>query len=113
VLQDSSAVEILLFFPRMMHKHCHFRVNRIPKAIQDYFWDKVLLPALASVIPATRSAYFPVDRSHSAFKLGQQGRSAKFSLAPEELVKMVEKMTEIVRLIFLSERYHLIAGAKD
>ena len=99
VLPGSSPVDIMLFFPRMMHKngHHHFSVNRIPKAIQDYFWDKVLLPALTSVIPPTRTAYFPVDRSHSAFKLGSGKQSAKFSLAPEQLVKMVEKMNQMVR----------------
>jgi hypothetical protein len=103
-LQGSSAVEILLFFPRMMHKnpHRHFRVNRIPKEIQDYFWDQVLLPALSSVIPSTRSAYFPIDRSHSAFKLGSGKHSAKFSLAPEELVKMVKRMKAIVSRTFFS-----------
>jgi len=104
VLQGSSAVEILLFFPRMMHKdpHRHFSVNRIPKGIQDFFWDQVLLPALSSVIPSTRSAYFPMDRSHSAFKLGSGKHSAKFSLSPDELVKMVKKMKAIVRPSFVS-----------
>ena len=102
VLQGSSAVEILLFFPRMMHRDPlrHFKVNRIPKTIQDYFWDHVLLPALSSVIPSTRSAYFPIDRSHSAFKLGSGKQSAKFSLPPEGLVKMVEQMRHIVRDFF-------------
>jgi hypothetical protein len=99
VLQGSSAAEVLLFFPRMMHRdpHRHFRVNKIPKEIQDFFWDQVLLPALSSVIPSTRAAYLPMDRSHSAFKLGSGKLSAKFTLAPEELVRMIRRMKAIVR----------------
>jgi hypothetical protein len=102
-------VEILLFFPRMMHRnpHHHFKVNRIPKEIQDFFWDHVLLPALSSVIPSTRAAYLPMDRSHSVFKLGSGKHSAKFSLAPEELVEMIRRMKDIVRQVFhYSQRKH-------
>ncbi|MDX6295993.1 MAG: hypothetical protein QOH50_5252, partial [Kribbellaceae bacterium] len=56
VQQGSSVVEILIFFPRMMHKdpHRHFHVTRIPKGIQDFFWDHVLLPALDTITPSTR-----------------------------------------------------------
>jgi hypothetical protein len=103
VLQGSSAVDILLFFPRMMHKdpHGHFHVNRIPKGIQDFFWDHVLLPALKTVVPTTRLAYLPADRTHSAFKQGSGKRGAwgtSFDLAPEDLEKLVQKMKDIVRL---------------
>jgi len=98
VVKGSSLVELLIFFPRMMHKdpHRHFRVNRIPKIIQDFFWDHVLLPALRSVIPSTRSAYLPVDRAHSAFKMGS-GKQASFALDPEGLGRLVKKMKRIVR----------------
>jgi hypothetical protein len=98
VVKGSSAVDLLLFFPRMMHKDPHrgFRVNRIPKGIQDFFWDQVLLPALASVVPSTRSAYLPVDRAHSAFKMGS-GKHASFSLDHKDLERLVERMKRIVR----------------
>jgi hypothetical protein len=98
VLQGLSVVNILLFFPRMMHKdpHRHFRVNRIPKGIQDFFWDHVLLPALRSVVPSTRSAYLPVDRSHSSFKMGSGKNSSTFSLDPKDLEKLIRRMKRIV-----------------
>jgi hypothetical protein len=105
-LQGSSVAEILLFFPRMMHRdpHRHFWATRIPKEIQDFFWDHVLLPALSSIIPSTRAAYLPVDRSHSAFKLGSGKHSAKFSLAPDDLVKMIRRMKAIVSQLFHHSR---------
>jgi len=100
VVQGSSVVELLLFFPRMMHRdpHRHFRVNRIPKGIQDFFWDYVLLPALSSIIPSTRSAYLPVDRSHTAFKMGSGKHTASFALDPGDLDLLIKKMKKIVRL---------------
>jgi hypothetical protein len=99
VLQGPSVVNILLFFPRMIHKdpHHHYRVNRIPKGIQDFFWDHVLLPALRSVVPSTRSAYMPVDRSHSTFKMGSGKHSSTFSLEPNDLERLIGRMKEIVR----------------
>ena len=92
-------VEILLFFPRMMHRdpHRHFRVNRIPKGIQDFFWDHVMLPALRAAIPSTRAAYLPVDRSHSAFKMGTGKHASTFTLEPKDWEKLIKKMERIVR----------------
>ena len=102
-LQGSSVVDLLLFFPRMMHRNPHngYMANRIPKGIQDYFWDKVLLPALSSVIAPTRSVYLPLDRSHSSFKLGSGRHSPKYSLGPEELHRMIKRMKEIVGNSFI------------
>jgi hypothetical protein len=104
VQQASSMVEILLFFPRMMHRdpHRHFPVSRIPKAIQDFFWDQVLLPALESVIPSTRAPYLPGDRMHSAFKRGSSKQPATFALDPKQLEKLVKKMKHIVSLGLLA-----------
>jgi len=97
-VQGSRVAEILIFFPRMMHRdpHRNFRVNRIPKGIQDFFWDRVLLPALQSVIPSTRSAYLPIDRSHTVFKMGAGKHSATFSMDPEDVEKLIEVMKAIV-----------------
>ena len=97
-VQGSSVAEILIFFPRMMHRdpHRRFRVNRIPKGIQDFFWDRVILPALQSVIPSTRSAYLPIDRSHTAFKMGNGKHSATFSMDPEDMERLIEVMRAIV-----------------
>jgi hypothetical protein len=99
MLQGTSVVEILLFFPRMMHRdpHSHFRINRIPKGIQDHFWDHVLLPALRATIPSTRAAYLPVDRSHSAFKMGSGKQSSTVCLDPKDLEKLIKRMKRIVR----------------
>jgi hypothetical protein len=116
VVQGPSVVELLLFFPRMMHKdpHRHFRVNRIPKGIQDFFWDHVLLPALESVIPSTRSAYLPVDRSHTTFKMGSGKHSSSFSMDPSDLDRLIKKMKEIVRILIDRNTYfyHLLKRYK-
>ncbi|MDX6296093.1 MAG: hypothetical protein QOH50_5486, partial [Kribbellaceae bacterium] len=84
--------------PRMMHKdpHRHFHVTRIPKGIQDFFWDHVLLPALDTITPSTRSAYLPVDRSHTAFKMGSRKQASTFSLDPTDFERLIGKMNQIV-----------------
>ena len=98
VLQGSSVAEILVFFPRMMHQdpHRHFRVARIPKGIQELFWDRVVLPALEDTIPTTRAAYLPADRLHSAFKKGSGKQPSSISLNPKDLERLVRRIKEIV-----------------
>jgi hypothetical protein len=101
-VQGSSVGEIMIFFPRMMHRdpHRNFRVNRIPKGIQDFFWDRVLLPALQSVIPSTRTDYLPFDRSHTAFKMGRGKHSAIFTMDPGDMERLIEVMKTIVNILF-------------
>jgi len=98
VQQGSSVAEILVFFPRMMHRdpHRHFRVTRIPKGIQELFWDRVVLPALEDAIPTTRAAYLPGDRLHSAFKKGTGKQPSLISLNPKDLERLVKRMVKIV-----------------
>ena len=70
--QGSPAVDILLFFPRMTHKHpyTHYSETLIPKHIQEILWDRVILPSIKAVLPETAAVYFPLDRAHSRFKQG-------------------------------------------
>ena len=98
VLQGSSVAEILVFFPRMMHHdpHRHFRVTRIPKGIQELFWDRVVLPALKEIMPTTRGPYLPADRMHSAFKKGSGKQPSSISLDPKGLERLVRRMRKIV-----------------
>ena len=100
VLQGSSSVaQILLFFPRMKHKDRHFSVNKIPKGIQDFFWDHVVLPSLKLVTPSTRSAYLPFDRFHSSFKMGSGKTSSTFTLDQKQMEKLIKRMKSIIRQV--------------
>lgn len=97
-LDGPTLVEILVFFPRMIHRnHRHFRVTCIPGGIQNYFWDSVVLPALKHALPTTRSAYMPGDREHSAFKSGS-GKPSNCAVDPADVPKLARKMRRIVRL---------------
>jgi hypothetical protein len=100
--QGSPIVEILLFFPRMTHKHPfrHCSETLIPKHIQDIFWDRVILPAIRYVLPETAAAYFPLDRAHSKFKQGlgkgnTTGTPVHILQGPN-MSKLVEEMKVLV-----------------
>ena len=101
--QGSPQVEILLFFPRMTHKHpyLHFSETLIPKHIQNILWDRVILPSIRSALPETVAVYFPVDRAHSRFKQGLgKGNFARTPLYPiqgDNMIKIVKEMKRLVR----------------
>lgn len=96
-------MEILLFFPRMMHKHpyLHFSETLIPKHIQNILWDRVILPSVRSVLPETAAVYFPVDRAHSRFKQGlgkgNLTRAPLHALQGERMMEVVNEMKRLVR----------------
>jgi hypothetical protein len=100
-----TSADILLFFPRMAHQdpHRHFWVNQIPKHIQDILWDRVISPALRSVLNKTQSVYFPVDRQHWRLKDGlgkNMNRTSQFPLQGDRLGEVVEEMSRIVSHCF-------------
>jgi hypothetical protein len=66
VSPSTPSADILLFFPRMCHRepHRHFWVNQIPSHIQNILWDRVIIPALLSMLGPTEAVYIPVDRGH-------------------------------------------------
>jgi len=102
LLHQGSPVEILLFFPRMTHRHpyTHFSNTLIPKHIQNILWDRVILPSIHTILPDTAAVYFPLDRDHSRFKqgLGKAGAS-KAPLHNLQGNKMLEVVTEMKSLV--------------
>lgn len=102
--QITATVELLLFFPRMTHRHPHTGrwQNNIPKHVQDFFWDRVLLPAMKEITVAVQESYRTADREHTAFKQkGTTGKNmgqstAKHPLHTRELTKLIELMNKIV-----------------
>ena len=103
LLHQGSPVEILLFFPRMTHRHpfTHFSDTLIPKHIQNILWDRVILPSIRGILPETAAVYFPLDRDHSRFKqgLGKAGssRAPLHSLQGFNMTEVVKEMKNLVR----------------
>jgi hypothetical protein len=99
-------VEILLFFPRMTHKHPHLHLSEtlIPKHIQNILWDRVILPSIRSVLQEMAAVYFPLDRAHSRFKQGLgNGNSARVplhALQGDNMLEIAENMKGLVRQPF-------------
>jgi hypothetical protein len=103
LLHQGSPVEILLFFPRMTHRHpfTHFSDTLIPKHIQNILWDRVILPSIKAILTETAAVYFPLDRDHSRFKqgLGKAGatRAPLHSLQGPNMTQVVKEMKNLVR----------------
>jgi len=105
--QSTSSVELVLFFPRMTHRHPHLGrwENAIPSHIQNLFWDRVLLPAMKEIRTHVQEPYAPLDREHAAFKQKLSGRknvgqaTAMKPLHSEDLRKLICLMEEIVCLV--------------
>jgi hypothetical protein len=101
--QGSPSVEILLFFPRMTHKHpyLHYSETLIPKDIQNILWDKVILPSFRSVLQETAAVYFPLDRAHSKFKQGLGKSNTKqtpvYAVQGPHMLDVVKNMKRLVR----------------
>ncbi|KIM37238.1 hypothetical protein M413DRAFT_13424 [Hebeloma cylindrosporum] len=103
--QTTATVEILLFFPRMTHQHPHTGrwQNGIPKDVQDFFWDRVLLPAMANIALSVQEPYRTADREHTAFKQkGTTGKNLgqsppKHAWHTSELTKLIDAMNEIIQ----------------
>jgi hypothetical protein len=103
--QGASAVDILMFFPRMTHQHPHLRFwqNQVPKLIQDGLWDNVILPSIRSVMPETAAIYIPVDRDHSKFKQGRGKEGSKtslFGLEADKFTRLIKVMKDTVRILY-------------
>lgn len=106
--QSTSVAELILFFPRMTHRHPHLGrwENMIPSDIQNFFWDRVLLPAMKVICTPIQEPYVTLDREHAAFKQKHSGKksmgqtSAKRSLHTKDLTKLIEQMEEIVGVSF-------------
>ena len=101
VSPGTSTADILLFFPRMSHQdpQRHFWANQIPKNIQNILWDRVITPALRSVLKETEVVYFPVDREHWRLKDGlgkNMKRVQQLPLQGERMKEVVEEMVQIV-----------------
>ena len=101
VSPGTSSADILLFFPRMAHKdpHRHYWVNRIPKHIQDILWDRVIIPALRSILEETEAVYFPLDRQHWRLReeLGKNTkRVAQYPVQGDRMGDVVKEMTRLV-----------------
>ena len=102
--QTTSIVELLMFFPRMTHQHPHTHrwENAIPSDVQNFFWDRVLLPAWDQITTAVQKPYTTFDREHTAYKVkSRTGKNvgqatAKHPLHTKDLIKLIEAMKEIV-----------------
>jgi len=102
--QSTSMVEVILFFPRMTHRHPHLGrwENAIPSDIQNFFWDRVLLPAMKIIRTPVQEPYTTLDRKHTAFKQKHRGQknpgqaTAKRPMHTNDLTKLIELMKEIV-----------------
>jgi hypothetical protein len=103
LLNQGIPVEILLFFPRMTHRHplTHFSDTLIPKHIQNILWDRVILPSIRLILPETAAVYFPLDREHLRFKqgLGKAGasRAPLHALQGFHMTEVVKEMKKSVR----------------
>lgn len=102
--QTTSIVELLMFFPRMTHQHPHTHrwENAIPPDVQNFFWDRVLLPAWEQITTAVQKPYTTFDREHTAYKVkSRTGKNvgqatAKHPLHTKDLTRLIEAMKEIV-----------------
>ena len=98
----ASSADILLFFPRAIHQDPHhgYYANKVPKDVQDFFWDNVLLPALQETSPTTREPYTAASRSHAKFKQGMRkgNQASTLIVGPPQIDKLFSKMKEIVRI---------------
>jgi hypothetical protein len=66
----AGSVNLLMAFPRMTHKHPYLSrwVNMVPGDVQNLLWDKVIIPAMQSVMPEVVHPYVGLDRAHLSFK---------------------------------------------
>jgi hypothetical protein len=102
--QATSVVELIMFFPRMTHKHPYTGrwENAVPADIQNFFWDRVLLPARKEISSTVQEPYSTFDREHTAFKQKHNGgknmgqATAKHPLHTEDLTKLIKVMNKIV-----------------
>jgi len=102
--QTTTSIDLILFFPRMTHQHPYTGrwENAVPADIQNFFWDRVLLPAWKEIISPVQEPYNTFNRQHTAFKVtrGKEGNvgqpTARHPIHAEELKKLIEAMKCIV-----------------
>ncbi len=106
VVEGGSPVNIMICFPRMLHKK--YATDKwealIPYEIQRLFWNEVLLPALRASLQAHHTQYVAASVENIQLKAGskeqKQGglfRAKTLSVSPSVLEDMLERMNTAVR----------------
>jgi hypothetical protein len=108
----AEAVNIYIFFPRMIHrdKRTGRRVTLMPLALQNIFWNKVLLPALKQHSSAQLLPYvdFTVEELEQKTGKSRPDHYTGISRAvpPSVLMNMVDTMDDIIRRDYPGEILH-------
>ncbi|KIJ59094.1 hypothetical protein HYDPIDRAFT_33540 [Hydnomerulius pinastri MD-312] len=100
-----SSVNVYICFPRMIHKdeRTKQRASMVPKVIQDFFWDHVLLPAIeenskCSLKPYLASSVKEANfKSRKGVKKADVGAAKSIPLSDDMLCKVQASMKEIIR----------------
>jgi len=99
-----SAMYVYICFPRMIHRDemTHRRANRIPKEVLDFFWEHVILPAIAQHADIGSAPYVALTLDEVRFKARKgnskkAGRPKAVPFTMESLSKIKTTMEDIIR----------------
>ena len=109
--EGSGSLNLYLCLPRMAHKQPHGSrwVTLVPPQLQEFFWEKVLTPAMKDVTTELDHPYVGLTKENLVLKMGTWGRRRKnregrraptFPFQPETFEKLIGRMMEIVGLTF-------------
>lgn len=104
----SGSINVYLCFPRMTHKHPHNGrwISFVPSDVQNFFWKKVMTPAMQEATYEIDQPYVGLSRENLNLKMGSSGmkkggegrRAPSFPFRPELLRKLTKAMLDIVSL---------------
>ncbi|KAG6369293.1 hypothetical protein JVT61DRAFT_12632, partial [Boletus reticuloceps] len=102
----SGSLNIYIFFPRMIHRDelSGRRATNIPKEVLDYFWTRVLLPAIANNVGDAEAPYAALTLPEVRYKARKggtrkrtPGRPKAVPFAPKTLEGIMETMRNIIK----------------
>jgi hypothetical protein len=105
-----GSVKLLMAFPRMTHKHPYLPqwVNVVLADVQNFLWDKMIIPAMQAVTPEVVHPYVGLERAHLAFKekggKGASKASPTFPFRQKEFTALIKEIQVMVSecTIFIS-----------